>query len=312
VVQYLYYRPNQALIAARIQPPVQHLTGLALLIKQFECIGPDGAVASFPQTIATAADNATSYVFVASGAVQVSTICNNPELAVARVVTSGGVVQKVICDSFYVSGATGPTGTMAVGVASPGATGQIGPTGIQGEAGAVVTGPPGPQGIQGPTGPAGAPGNVGATGPAGVGTQGPQGIAGTTGPAASILVGTAVFTGLSATFSSFTFVPSCFATLNAPGNSTIVARFDGTLHATGGTAGANATRNEYRLALTIDGVPGPALTYGGTAGGMQSVGLNFARSVSSGVHTMGLQWMRVTGPRPGVLAGHLLVYALPS
>jgi hypothetical protein len=292
VVQYLYYRPNQALIAAQIQPPVQHLTGLVLLIKQFECIGPDGAVASYPQTVATAADDATSYVFVASGAVQVSTVCNSPELAIARVVASGGVVQKVICDSFYVSGATGPTGTMAIATAPQGQTGLAGATGQPG-----VTGPQGPPGVTG----------AGVTGP-----QGPEGPQGSTGPAAAVLVGTAVFTGVSAVFSAFTFVPSAFANLNIAANSTIVARFDGTVHATGGSAGAAGTRHEFVFALNIDGVRGPALRSVGTGLVSNFVNVHYARAAGPGVHTMGLQWFRATGTRPGVLSGEVLVYALPS
>ncbi len=184
--------------------------------------------------------------------------------------------------------------------------------GSPGVTGLAVTGPGGPQGVAGPTGQQGPTGPAGPPGSGVTGQEGPQGSPGLTGPSVSILVGSSVFTGVAATFTSFTFVPSAFASLNVPGNSTIVARFDGVLHATGGTAGANATRNEYRLALTIDGVMGPALTYGGTAIGSQSVGLNFARGVAPGVHTMGLQWYRVTGPRPGVLSGQLVTYALPS
>lgn len=223
-------------------------------------------------------------------------------------------------------GNAGPTGGLGP-MGSAGPTGQRGDTGPRGNTGLVggpgaqgspgVTGPAGPTGVTGPqgvTGNQGQQGSPGVTGPAGSGATGqigPQGSPGITGPSVSILVGTSVFTGLAATFAAFTFVPSAFASLNVAGNSTIVARFDGVIHPTGGTAGAAGTREEFRFALTIDGVLGPALTFGGTGINQQSVGLNYAAAVGPGVHTMGLQWYRVTGPRPGVLSGELLTYALP-
>ncbi len=90
-----------------------------------------------------------------------------------------------------IAGDVGPTGP--VGVGSAGTAGSTGPTG---PAGAGVAGPTGPAGagvsITGPTGPAGAGSGVGVTGPTGIaGPTGPAGagVAGPTGPAGAGVAG---------------------------------------------------------------------------------------------------------------------------
>lgn len=152
-------------------------------------------------------------------------------------------------------GATGATGATG----QTGATGAVGPTGATGATGA--TGSIGQTGPTGPTGATGATGPTGLTGPKGdTGATGPTGSTGATGPQGSTGIG---YSGISSTSSaSFVTGSTTFASIATLGAFVVGGRvravwsgntsnfLEGTITATGGTAGA------YTLTINVDQVNG--------------------------------------------------------
>lgn len=145
-------------------------------------------------------------------------------------------------------GAIGPVGPVgATGPAGPtgpeGATGPAGPTGPTGTTG--DTGPAGPTGPTGPAGPTGATGDTGPVGPTGpTGPAGPAGPTGPTGPAGGIIkqiipvTQSADNTNIGSN-AGYTTYPNVSGSITIAAGSSIRARVNATMLATGGVVWAS-------------------------------------------------------------------------
>lgn len=196
MVTYRYYpRPQSGgVLAARIEPAVTHIDGLLVRTPAFDYVLPGGTVMRQPPSVASAIDNATSFLFVdIDGNIVVSDDSTTAHQPLARLTAASGEVTEILGEYCYQQSATGPTACLVVeGIGVPGLltpgnmggsamVGVTGPVGVPGSPGAPgAPGSPGPTGAVGATGPAGIPGPDGHTGLPG--PQGSPGLTGSVGP----------------------------------------------------------------------------------------------------------------------------------